>query len=77
MVKKQRKHRKPSGIFSWLRKKTFHQTSPSHESDKEGKQNFKRIPGPVYDFGCSSTASENIANEVDRGSKYPSNNTDK
>jgi hypothetical protein len=76
MVKKQRTHRKPSEIFSWLTEKLFRRVAPNPESDKEEKQNFRRIPGPVYNFGCSSTAAGNIANELDRGGKYPSNNTD-
>ncbi len=77
MVKKQRKHRKPSGIFSWLRKKTFHQAAPDHESDAEEKQVSERVAGPIYNLGCSAVSGEITSKGLDRGGKYPSSNTDK
>lgn len=76
MTKKQRTHRKPSGIISWLKEKILHRAAPDHESDEEEKQVSKRVPGPVYNLGCSAVAGEIISAELDHGGKYPSSNTD-
>jgi len=76
MVKKQRKHRKPSGIFSWLTEKIFRRAAPNHESDEEGKQNSEKVAGDIYNLGCSAVSGEIISTRLDRGGKYPSSNTD-
>ena len=75
MTKKRRTHRKPSGLISWLREKIFHQMAPDHESDEEEKKISEKVAGSIYELGCSATSGEIITTVLDRGGKYPSNNT--